>query len=304
MLWRAILRSVGVHEKDIMNGLHKAALSIVFCLQLAETTLLSAAPLRPAGLREEMPINWWGNDFSGKDGEVQSEDILKQAVPMLERMIGRDKNHPAIIIWSIANESRTDTEVGVQVMRKLIRRTRELDPSRLVTFVTDRDAKTQMAYEDADLVSINVYEGQFSEEIAHHIDQLEELVRIPTERRIRQQLACYPDKPLVVTEFGTRGVPTVHGEVHYTEEFQAAFIQAAWTAMRNVDELSGGVLWCWADYYHRRNFIQYAVFGPYGVVSVDRKPKAALRVLAKMYGGKLVETGKPKPATVSGNAPF
>ncbi len=176
---------------------------------------------------EELPINWWGNNFSGRDGEVQNEDILKQAFPMLEQMIRRDKNHPAIVIWSMANESTTDTEVGIRVMRKLIKRAKELDRSRLVTFVTDRDAKAQKAYEDADLVAINVYQGQFSEKIAHNISQLEELVRKPTEDRIRQQLVSYPDKPLIVTEFGTRGVPTVHGDVHYTEEFQAAFIQAA-----------------------------------------------------------------------------
>ena len=182
-----------------------------------------------------------------------------------------------------------------RVMRKLIKRARELDGSRLVTFVTDRDARAQKAYEDADLVAINVYQGQFSEKIAHHISQLEELVRKPTEDRIRQQLVSYPDKPFIVTEFGTRGVPTVHGDVHYTEEFQAAFIQAAWKAMQSIDELSGGVLWCWADYYHRRNFIQYAVFGPYGVVTVDRKPKAALRALATMYGGSAGTARRPFP---------
>ncbi len=34
-------------------------------------------------------------------------------------------------------------------------------------------------------------------------------------------------------------------------------------------------------------FIQYAPFGPYGVVSVERKPKAALRALSKIYGGRI-----------------
>jgi hypothetical protein len=73
---------------------------------------------------------------------------------------------------------------------------------------------------------------------------------------------------------------------------------ANWTGVRKADqfgprcmhhEASGGVLWCWADYYHRRTFVQYAVFGPYGVVTVDRRPKLALRALAKMYGGKVTE---------------
>lgn len=32
------------------------------------------------------------------------------------------------------------------------------------------------------------------------------------------------------------------------------------------------------------NRIPYAPFGPYGVVTVDRKPKVGLRALARMYG--------------------
>jgi beta-glucuronidase len=117
-------------------------------------------------------------------------------------------------------------------------------------------------------------------------------VLLPVGQDIRtRQLAAFPDKPLLITEFGARGVPGVHGDVDYTEDFQAASMQAAWRAIQNCPEASGGVLWSWADYYHRRAFIAYAVFGPYGVVTVDRRPKAALGALAKMYGGKVVEPG-------------
>jgi len=241
-------------------------------------------------MSEEVPLNWWANNFSGTGDEVQSEDILEQAVPALERMIQRDKNHPCVIIWSMCNESETATDVGISVMRKLIRRTRELDPSRLVTFViSPQDAKPHRAFEDADLVAVNVYHGTLHPPIASHFDQLEDLVTKPSEEFIKRQLAAFPDKPLLITEFGTRGVPGMHGNVQYTEDFQAAAMQAAWKAIQDCEEASGGVLWCWADYYHRRTLIQYAVFGPYGVVTVDRRPKAALRALAKMYGGRVVE---------------
>jgi beta-glucuronidase len=238
-------------------------------------------------MSEEVPLNWWGNNFTGKGDEVQSESILEQAMPALERMIRRDRNHPAVIVWSMCNESRTATEVGISVMRKLLRRARELDPTRLVTFViSPEDSRAHRAYEDADLVAVNVYHGSLSGRPAAHASQFEELVRKPSEEYIRRQLAAWPDKPLLVTEFGARGVPGIHGDVPYSEDFQAGLIQAAWRAIANCDEASGGVLWSWADYYHRRTFIQYAVFGPYGVVTVDRRPKAALQALAKMYGGK------------------
>ena len=241
-------------------------------------------------MSEEVPLNWWGNNFSGTGDEVQSESILDQAMPALERMIQRDKNHPCVIIWSMCNESQTANDVGIAVMRKLIRRTRQLDPTRLVTFViSPQDAKPHRAFEDADLVAVNMYYGTLHPPLANHIRELADLVTKPSEDYIKQQLAAFPDKPLLITEFGTRGVPGVHGDMAYSEDLQAAAIQAAWKAIENSDELSGGVLWCWADYYHRRTFVQYAVFGPYGVVTVDRRPKAALRALAKMYGGKVVE---------------
>ena len=208
-------------------------------------------------------------------------------MPALERMIRRDKNHPAVIVWSMGNESQTANEVGISVMRKLIRRARELDKSRLLTFViSPQESKVHRAYEDADLVAVNVYHGSLDKPAAH-ASQFEELVAKPSEEYIRRQLAAWPDKPVLITEFGAHGVPGVHGDVPYSEDFQAGLIQATWRAIKNCDEASGGVLWSWADYYHRRTFIQYAVFGRYGVVTVDRKPKAALEALTKMYGGKL-----------------
>jgi beta-galactosidase/beta-glucuronidase len=249
-------------------------------------------------MSEEVTLNWWGNGFSGTGEEVQSENILEQAMPALERMIQRDKNHPSVIIWSMCNESETANDVGISVMRKLIRRAKELDPSRLVTFViSPQDAKPHRAFEDADLVAVNMYYGTLHAPFANHINQLEELVTKPSEEYIKQQLAAFPDKPLLITEFGTRGVPGMHGDVVYTEDLQAGAIQAAWKAIQRFEEVSGGVLWCWADYYHRRSFIQYAAFGPYGVVTVDRRPKAALRALAKMYGGKVVEPSAAKQET-------
>ena len=67
---------------------------------------------------EELPLNWWGIEWFGKEGVVQDDHILDLALPMLEAMIGRDKNHPSVIIWSMANESKTDSAVGIKVMAR------------------------------------------------------------------------------------------------------------------------------------------------------------------------------------------
>ena len=109
---------------------------------------------------EELPINWWGVEWFGKEGVGPKESILDQALPMLETMIRRDRNHPCVIIWSMCNESKTDSETGIKVMKRLIQRTKELDPTRLVTFVTaPGSVREHRAYADADLVATNMYPG-------------------------------------------------------------------------------------------------------------------------------------------------
>ena len=54
-------------------------------------------------------------------------------------------------------------------------------------------------------------------------------------------------------------------------------------------KVSGGVLWSWADYYHRRHFQANGQYGAFGAVTIDRRPKAALKVLAEMYGAAFKE---------------
>jgi hypothetical protein len=44
------------------------------------------------------------------------------------------------------------------------------------------------------------------------------------------------------------------------------------------------VLWSWADYYHHRSFQALGAFGSFGVVTVDRQPKEALKALARAFG--------------------
>jgi beta-glucuronidase len=237
---------------------------------------------------EELPINWWGVEWFGKEGLVQDEKILDRALPMLEALICRDRNHPCVIIWSMANESRTDNEIGTKVMRALIRRTKQLDSTRLVTFVTaPGSVREHRAFEDADLVATNMYHGSLTDPLAEHQDQLEARALRPTADHLRRELGAFPEKPLLITEFGAMGIHGLHGDVPATEDFQAEYIRAVWTAISEMPEVSGGVLWSWADYNHRRPFSSLGPFGAFGAVTINRTPKAALKALASMYGGNL-----------------
>ncbi|MCC7499637.1 MAG: hypothetical protein IT160_18795 [Bryobacterales bacterium] len=243
-------------------------------------------------MSEEVTINWWGNGFSGKGREVQTDGILTYAIPFLEAMIRRDKNHPSVVIWSMCNESTTDNEIGISVMRTLLHRARQLDPTRLLTFVVNnRDTDTHRAFEDADLVAFNVYVGGYRGKPANHVREVRELIGAAAAEHIRRQLAFWPGKPMLVAEYGTPGIPGMHGDVTHTEEYQAALIEEVGGVIQRTPELAGGILWSWADYYHRPNYIKYAPFGPYGVVTIDRQPKLAFRSLVKLYGSHPMAAG-------------
>ena len=54
-------------------------------------------------------------------------------------------------------------------------------------------------------------------------------------------------------------------------------MSAVWRAVEAVPEVSGGIVWCWADYRHRNGFTNDfpTYFGPFGIVTFDRRPKKA-----------------------------
>jgi beta-galactosidase/beta-glucuronidase len=237
-------------------------------------------------LIEEICFNWWRCD------PKHAEAVVDAAERDLEAMIERDANHPCLIAWSMINESDTNTEIGITAMRRLLRKTRELDPTRLTTFVVAGDLTGHDACDEVDFLSINLYFGLFhGDKIAYHIDDLETIVQVPSKERLIASQALFPGKPLIVGEFGTHGIHGPRGDARFTEDYQAAYIEAVWAAVTKTPGVSGGILWCWADYYHRRNFIGTdgqmltSPFGPYGVVTVDRKDKVGLRTVTTMFGG-------------------
>ena len=233
-------------------------------------------------MMEEVPLNWWGRT---NWGEVKmSLDILDFAKPALRKMIARDKNHPCVIIWSMANECETDREPGITVMRELIRLAKILDSTRLITYTVSYDPRKHLAFDEADIVCFNKYNGL---DVSRHIAQIDSFGYKRTAEDLALYRSFYGNKPILMTEFGCQSIKNIYGDVYFSEDFQAAYIERIWDAIQANRGISGGILWCWADYYHRKYFINYAVYGPYGVVTIDRQPKKALEALARMYGSSI-----------------
>jgi beta-galactosidase/beta-glucuronidase len=237
---------------------------------------------------EEVPLNWWRASFRPPvPEEFQNDRIIDLAEKALDQMVRRDGNHPALAVWSVANECETSDALGVRSMERLLRRAKALDPSRLATYVADRKIEENRAFALADLVAVNLYFGMWVGEVADRVAEIEERVFAPTRRRLGEIARLFADKPVLLTEFGTIGIPGSGGDVRFSEDFQAAYVSAVWRAVEAVPEVSGGIVWCWADYRHRNGFTNEfpTYFGPFGIVTSDRRPKKAHAALRELWTG-------------------
>lgn len=84
--------------------------------------IIDEADLECHGFELTHDYNWISNDPSWELAYVDR----------LERMIRRDKNHPSIIMWSLGNESGFGDN-----FRVMAKRSKELDPTRLVHYEGD-----------------------------------------------------------------------------------------------------------------------------------------------------------------------
>jgi beta-galactosidase len=87
--------------------------------------------------------------FVGEEVENTPEYFEIQAQTAKE-MIERDRNHPSVILWGLSGEV-DDPEKSVDVVRRILQRYRELDPSRLVTM---HDPRAEGVKEVLDVVGL------------------------------------------------------------------------------------------------------------------------------------------------------
>jgi beta-glucuronidase len=197
----------------------------------------------------------------------------------LRKMILRDRNHPSIIFWSVSNESEEQHPEVNQGNNRLIQLGRQLDPTRLITHVSDRwsSEKESRYFEFDDVVCVNGYPGAFSQ-------RGDDLWLAKVTQWWRDELARlharYPTKPIVITEFGYMSIEGMTGPIG--EGTQALGTEAEFKGM-DAPYVSGATLWCSAKHAWPPGCFAFEI-SPFGYVSRDRKTKMkAFSVVSNMF---------------------
>lgn len=210
----------------------------------------------------------------------------------IRELVTRDKNHPSVIMWSLANEpianvanfnlarKATADTVSLNFFKDLFKTVKEMDNTRPATIVGLQGGPDEWLGL-SDVVCINRYYGWYSlnGNIAAGAQAFEKEL---------DDLYAKFHKPILVTEFGADTYPGMHTDQPemFTEEFQTAFIKAYLDVADKKDFVTGMHVWAFADFKTTQGVIRFGGMNWKGVFTRDRKPKAAAFFLKSRWAGK------------------
>jgi len=225
--------------------------------------------------------------FHGDKEELKLRQIACKKY--IEELITRDKNHPAVIMWSVANEptpegmslspkdvKKADPQSTI-LFKELFDLVKKLDPTRLKTLVGVMGGPLEWLAL-SDVVCINRYWGWYTNQgdiktgakmLSDELDDLYSKLK----------------KPIVITEFGADTFPGMHADQAemFTEEYQVQFIKAYLDVADTKDFVSGMHVWAFADFKTGQSVIRFGGINYKGVFTRDRKPKMAAHYLRERW---------------------
>ena len=201
---------------------------------------------------------------------------------VLRELVARDKNHACVVLWSVANEPDGAGEGADKYFEPLVKYVKELDPQKRPTTVVN----IMMATPERDLISpyidvlcLNRYFGWY----VNHGDI--EGARVGLRNELLKWQEKYPDKPIIMTEYGADTLPGYHSnwDVPYTEEYQERFHQMNHEVFDELKNFVGEHVWNFAD-FETNSYTLIRIQGNHkGLFTRDRNPKSIVKLFRNRW---------------------
>jgi len=195
----------------------------------------------------------------------------------VQELVDRDKNHPSVIAWSLANEPHSRRPGAKEFFKNLYTAAKARDPSRPVTLVSYL-GEEEKSFEFCDLVCLNRYAGWYTESgrveegcarLSRELDDLHAAFR----------------KPIILTEFGADTIAGCHAiePEMFSEEYQARLLERTIQVLRTKPFVVGERVWNLCDFKTSQKVKRFGGMNLKGVFTRDRKPKMAAYVLQRLW---------------------
>lgn len=219
--------------------------------------------------------------------ETFNDDTQAAHAQAIRELIARDKNHPSVVMWCIANEPSSNEEGAREYFEPLVELTRTLDPTRPVTYAVVMFAtfKNDKIADLFDVMCLNRYYGWYvaTGDLA------------TAENYLKGELQGWVEKfgkPIMMAEYGADTLPGLHSvwDMPWTEEYQADYLDMNHRVFDSIPSFVGEQVWNFAD-FQTSNGIHRVDGNRKGVFTRDRKPKSAAHALRTRWRG--LENQKP-----------
>lgn len=196
---------------------------------------------------------------------------------LTREMIARDKNHPSVIMWSLANEPHNRRPQAKESFGTIFELARSLDTTRPVMFVSYLGLEDE-ALEHCDVICLNRYRGWYSES-----GQIELGVQALAQEL--DDIHKHFGRPILITEFGTDTVAGLHHSppVMFSEEYQAEFIAQYVEMMNERAFVVGQHVWNLCDFRTGQSTRRIGAMNLKGVFTRERTPKLAAHRLRELW---------------------
>jgi beta-glucuronidase len=239
-----------------------------------DETMLRAADRMGLLVWSENPV-YWAVQFD-------NPKVLAKAEQQLDEEINTYRNHAAIILWSMANET-PNTEARTRFITTEAARARELDPTRLITaaLLVRAEGHTKIVDDPLgkalDVIGTNEYIGWYEQK--------------PETADATEWRVAY-DKPMIMSELGGDAKAGLHGKdsERWTEEYQANIYRHQLGMLNRIPQLRGMSPWILMDFRspNRPLFGIQDEFNRKGLISDQGQKKQAFFLLQKAYKEKTV----------------
>lgn len=197
---------------------------------------------------------------------------------LMAELIGRDKNHPCVVMLSVANEPATEEDASRGYFKGVIDYTRTLTELPLTLPEVTKFSQESKVADLVDFTALNRYYGWYEE----HGNLYK------TREMFVDELTKWHDKygkPIIVSEFGADTIEGYHSlpSEAFSEEYQCEMLSECFAAFDELPFVTGEHIWNFADFKTKQGTIRVRG-NRKGIFTRDRQPKTAAFIVKKRWG--------------------
>jgi len=291
------LHGASVHEDDPVVGAawrtpqRREALARL--QELGATVVRAHYPLHPAMLEalDRRGVLVWSQAavYQVPEANLLRPQVRRNAVRANTEMVLRDRSHPSIFAWSVANELPELVGSGqATLIAAAAREVRRLDPTRLVAI--DRSTRAggdegSPAVRALDALGVNEYFGWYGSAV----QGLPNTTDADLGPELDHLHASYPGVALFVTEFGAEANRVGPESEKGTFDFQTRWLRDHLAIHRSRPFVNGSIVWALKDFrvhptWGGGNPAPTPPYNEKGLIEQNGQPKPAFWEMRRLFG--------------------